>query len=92
MRHALLHRFAAQILEDISRRDRNNSEFRTQSLSRLQFGMSLEKYRAWDPDRVYLFPPAMQDWLEEEARKAKAKEPRGFRHFSLTLHATNSTV
>jgi hypothetical protein len=28
--------------------------------------MSSKKYRPWDPDQVYLFPPAMQDWLEED--------------------------
>jgi len=28
--------------------------------------MSPKKYRRWDPDQVFLFPPAMQDWLEED--------------------------
>lgn len=28
--------------------------------------MSLKKYRSWDPDQVYLFPPAMRDWLDED--------------------------
>ena len=28
--------------------------------------MSLKKYRLWDPDQVFLFPPAMRDWLEED--------------------------
>jgi transposase len=28
--------------------------------------MSAKKYRPWDPDQVFLFPPAMQDWLEED--------------------------
>ena len=28
--------------------------------------MSSKKYRLWDPDQIYLFPPAMRDWLEED--------------------------
>jgi transposase len=32
----------------------------------IELGMSFKKYRPWDPDRVYLFPPAMGDWLEQD--------------------------
>jgi hypothetical protein len=28
--------------------------------------MTSKKYRPWNPDQAYLFPPAMRDWLEEE--------------------------
>ena len=28
--------------------------------------MSLKKYRPWDPDQVFLLPPAMRDWLEDD--------------------------
>ena len=28
--------------------------------------MASKKYRPWDSDQVYLFPPAMRDWLEED--------------------------
>ena len=28
--------------------------------------MTSKKYRPWDPDQAYLFPPAMRDWLEED--------------------------
>jgi len=48
--------------------------------------MSPKKYRSWDPEQVFLFPPAMQDWLEairkakaeleREARQAKAEQLR----------------
>ena len=28
--------------------------------------MSLKKYRLWDTDQVFLFPPAMRVWLDED--------------------------
>ena len=38
--------------------------------------MTSKKYRPWNPDQAYLFPPSMRDWLEEEARQAKVEELR----------------
>jgi len=28
--------------------------------------MASKKYRPWNPDQAYLFPPSMRDWLEED--------------------------
>ena len=28
--------------------------------------MSFKKYRPWNPDQLYLLPPAIRDWLEQD--------------------------
>jgi len=65
----------------------------TQSLSRLQCAMSLKKYRLWDPDQVFLFPPAMRDWLEEDHlvyRLLDVVDALDIRSVSHSIHAVDA--
>jgi hypothetical protein len=42
-----------------------------------QFGMSSKRYRPWNPDQMVLFPQAMKDALEEEARRGRDEPGAG---------------
>ena len=35
--------------------------------------MTSKKYRPWNPDQAYVFPPYMRDWLEEEIQELLTK-------------------
>jgi len=65
----------------------------TQSLSQLEYDMASKKYRPWDPDQVYLFPPAMRDWLEEDHlvyRLLDVVEELDIRSVSHSIHAKDA--
>ena len=55
--------------------------------------MATKKYRPWDPDQVYLFPPAMRDWLEEDHlvyRLLDVVETIDIRSVSHSIHAKDA--
>jgi transposase len=55
--------------------------------------MSSKKYRPWDTDQAYLFPPAMRDWLEEDHlvyRLLDVVESLDIRSISHSIHAKDA--
>lgn len=55
--------------------------------------MSSKKYRPWDPDQAFLFPPAMRDWLEEDHlvyRLLDVVESLDIRSISHSIHAKDA--
>jgi transposase/IS5 family transposase len=55
--------------------------------------MPSKKYRPWDPDQVYLFPPAMRDWLEQDHlvyRLLDVMEAIDIRPVSHSIHAKDA--
>ena len=55
--------------------------------------MTSKKYRPWNPDQAYLFPPSMRDWLEEDHlvyRLLDVVESLDIRSVSHSIHAKDA--
>ncbi len=55
--------------------------------------MTSKKYRPWNPDQAYLFPPSMRDWLEEDHLVYRLLDAVGsldIRPISHSIHAKDA--